>query len=106
MPSSMFERYDPRNWPISYEGLLHTALVLTTAVVLVLPGRLTLGRLSLLPALSFWIPVTAAMATVQTLGEVEAVGTLTSGCLCAIGVEVCFWLYVGYRTFESGMLKE
>lgn len=36
MLSRMLERYDPRNWPISYEGLLHTGIVLTAAVVLAL----------------------------------------------------------------------
>ena len=36
MLSRMLERYDPRNWPISYEGLLHTGIVLKAAVVLAL----------------------------------------------------------------------
>jgi small-conductance mechanosensitive channel len=29
----MFDRYDPRNWPISYDGLIHTFVVLGAAVV-------------------------------------------------------------------------
>ena len=24
----MLERYDPRNWPISYDGVIHTLIVL------------------------------------------------------------------------------
>ncbi|TMM46601.1 mechanosensitive ion channel family protein [Qipengyuania marisflavi] len=30
----MFERFDPRNWPISYDALIHTLIVLGGAVVL------------------------------------------------------------------------
>lgn len=32
----MLERYDPRNWPISYDGLIHTLIVLGGAVVVAL----------------------------------------------------------------------
>ena len=32
----MLERYDPRNWPISYDGLIHTLIVLGSAVVVAL----------------------------------------------------------------------
>ena len=32
----MLERYDPRNWPISYDGLIHTLIVLGGAVVIAL----------------------------------------------------------------------
>ncbi len=32
----MLERYDPRNWPLSYEGLIETLVVLGSAVVLAL----------------------------------------------------------------------
>ena len=29
----MLERYDPRNWPISVEGLIHTSIVLSAAIL-------------------------------------------------------------------------
>ena len=32
----MLERYDPRNWPISYDGVIHTLIVLGSAVALAL----------------------------------------------------------------------
>jgi len=32
----MLERYDPRNWPISYDGLIHTLIVLGGAVLIAL----------------------------------------------------------------------
>ena len=32
----MLERYDPRNWPISYEGLIETAVALGSSIVLAL----------------------------------------------------------------------
>lgn len=32
----MLDRYDPRNWPISYEGVIHTLIVLGSAVLLAL----------------------------------------------------------------------
>jgi len=32
----MLERYDPRNWPISYDGLIHTLIVLGGAVLVAL----------------------------------------------------------------------
>ena len=32
----MLEQYDPRNWPISYDGLIHTLIVLGSAVVVAL----------------------------------------------------------------------
>ena len=32
----MFERYDPRTWPISYEGLIHTLIALGVAITVAL----------------------------------------------------------------------
>ena len=32
----MFERYEPRNWPISWEGLLHTGITLIGSILLAL----------------------------------------------------------------------
>jgi len=31
----MLERYDPRNWPISIEGVIHTLIVLSGAILAV-----------------------------------------------------------------------
>ncbi|NNC53276.1 MAG: mechanosensitive ion channel protein MscS, partial [Erythrobacter sp.] len=29
----MLDRYDPRNWPISYDGLIHTLITLGAALL-------------------------------------------------------------------------